>query len=119
MKKNNAIYWVLTGAISFFMFFSAWYTGTHAVEFKQFGFPDYFRIELTIGKTIGAIILLFPQTPIRIREWIYVAFSIVLLSAFIAKVSTGYAISGTIEPLFTFALMLASAFYLNKLSNTA
>src|SRR5436190_8797981 len=73
MKKSKTIYWVLTAAISSFMLFSAWYSGTHAVEFDQrLRFPEYFRIELTIAKIIGAIVLLFPQVPVRIKEWIYV-----------------------------------------------
>jgi hypothetical protein len=53
------------------------------------------------------------------REWIYVAFSIVLFSAFIAKVCTGYAVSASLEPVFTFTLMLASVLYLNKLNKQA
>jgi len=98
------------------MFFSAYYSGTHIVAFKEFGFPNYFRIELTIAKIIGAILLLIPQTPARIREWIYVGFGICLISAVIAKMNTGYPVSGIVEPMFTFLLMIASALYLNKLN---
>ena len=120
MKKDKTIYWVLTAAISSFMLFSAWYSGTHEVEFTQrLGFPNYFRIELTVAKIIGAIVLLFPQVPVRMKEWIYVAFSICLVSAFIAKLNSGYPAMSLIEPMFTFALMLASVFYLNKLNRVA
>jgi hypothetical protein len=117
MKKNKTIYWILTIAISSFMLFSAWYSGTHVTEFTQrLGFPNYFRIELTIAKIIGAVVLLFPQIPLRFREWIYVGFSICLVSAFIAKLNSGYPASALIEPLFTFGLMIAAVLYLNKLA---
>jgi len=119
MKKNKAIYWVLTGAISSFILFSAYYSGTHEMEFTtRLGFPNYFRIELTIAKIIGAILLLIPQIPIRIREWIYVGFGICLISAVIAKINTGYPVSAIVEPIFTFLLMVGSAFYLAKLHKT-
>jgi hypothetical protein len=119
MKKNKVIYWLLTGAIASFMLFAAWYAEAHKVEFTQrLGFPEYFRTELTIAKIIGAIVLLIPQTPPRIREWVYVGFSICLISAFIAKYNTGYPVSGLMEPLFTFILMLAAIFYLNKLNTS-
>lgn len=117
MKNNKVIYWLLTGAIASFMLFAAWYAEAHKVEFTQrLGFPEYFRIELTTAKIIGAIVILIPQTSPRVREWVYVGFSICLISAFIAKYNTGYPISGLVEPLFTFILMLVAIFYLNKLN---
>lgn len=112
---KNIKYWSLTCAISFFMLFSAYYSGTHAAEFANMGFPEYFRIELTIAKIIGAGVLLFPQVPVRIKEWIYVAFSINLFSAFLAKLNTGYPVIGVIEPLTVLALLLYFAWYLRKL----
>lgn len=115
-EKNKIIYWLLTGAISSFMIFAAWYAEAHKIEFTQrLGFPDYFRIELTIAKIIGAIVLLFPQVPVRIKEWIYVGFSICLVSAFIAKLNTGYPFSALLEPVITFGLMLAAIYYLSKI----
>ncbi|MRG49000.1 DoxX family protein [Chitinophaga sp. SYP-B3965] len=111
---KNIKYWSLTCAISFFILFSAYYSGTHAAEFAQLGFPEYFRIELTIAKIIGAVVLLFPQVPVRIKEWVYVAFSINLFSAFLAKLNTGSPVIGIIEPLTVLALLILSAWYLRK-----
>lgn len=108
------MYWSLTCAISFFMLFSAYYSGTHATEFARMGFPNYFRMELTIAKVIGAVILLFPQVPVRIKEWIYVAFSINLFSAFLAKLNTGYPVIGVIEPLIVLSLLIWFASRLHK-----
>jgi hypothetical protein len=117
MKKNTTIYWLLTGAISAFILFSAWYSGTHKEEFDhRLGFPEYFRIELTVAKIIGAIVLLIPQTPPRVRQWVYVNFGVCLISAFIAKWNSGYPVSALAEPVFTFTLMLIAIYYLDKLN---
>jgi len=34
-----------------------------------------------MAKVIGALALLIPQIPARIKEWIYVCFGVVLISA--------------------------------------
>lgn len=114
MKKNKALYWTTTASISLFMLFSAWYTGTHVVEFKNLGFPNYFRIELTVAKIIGAVVILIPQVSARIKEWIYISFCIVLISAFIAKFVNKYPVAGLIEPMSVFIIMIISIRYLHQ-----
>jgi len=116
MKSNKAICLIIPALISFFMLFSSYVSGTRVVEFAHLGFPNYFRIELTAAKVIGALALLIPQVPARIKEWIYVCFGVVLLSAAIAKFNGGYPITGTLEPLIVFTIMVGSLLYLNKLS---
>jgi hypothetical protein len=56
-EQNKRLYWVAKGFISFFIFFSAYFSYTHAEDLRKLGFPDYFRIELVIAKIIGAIVL--------------------------------------------------------------
>jgi hypothetical protein len=115
MKKYDRIYWLLSGVFSAILLFSAYYTGTEAEGFKRLGFPDYFRIELMTGKVIGAILLLIPQVSKRIREWIYAAFGINLISAFIAKLSSGYSIPEVlIDPGITFVIVIVLIIYLDK-----
>lgn len=119
MKKQKTVYWSVTGGIIFFMLFSAYYAGTNAVEFKHLGFPNYFRIELIVIKVIGVVLLLIPQVSQRIREWIYVGFAINLISAFIAKLNSGYSIPASAEPLLVLVIMLTGLFYLEKMRKTA
>jgi len=116
LKKRRALYRVAKGWISFFMLFSAYVSGTRVVEFAHLGFPNYFRIELTMAKVIGALALLIPQIPARIKEWIYVCFGVVLISAAIAKFNSGYPTKGVLEPIFVFTIMIGSLLYLNKLN---
>ncbi|MFC0771606.1 DoxX family protein [Terrimonas alba] len=85
-KKQAALYWTAKGFISFFMLFSAYYSYSHAEALLKLGFPDYFRYELVVAKVCGAILLLIPQVPRRIKEWIYAGFGIAMISALIAHI---------------------------------
>jgi hypothetical protein len=115
MKKYDRVYWLLSGVFSAILLFSAYYTFSEVEGFRRLGFPDYFRIELMTGKIIGAILLLIPQVPQRIREWIYAAFGINLVSAIIAKLNSGYSIAEVlIDPGLTFVAIIVLIIYLDK-----
>jgi hypothetical protein len=117
MKKDKIIYWtstvlvMLMGALPAFTYFAV----PKMVEgFKHVGFPDYFRIELAIGKLMGLIIILLPAIPSRIKEWAYVAFGITFISAAIAHgVVDGIAL--IIMPVIAFTLLGISYVYYHKL----
>jgi hypothetical protein len=53
------------------------------------GFPDYFRIELGAGKLLGAIALILPFVPRKVKEFAYAGFTIIFVSAFIAHLASG------------------------------
>ena len=59
-----------------------------AEAFTHLGFPDYFRVELTLAKLLGVVLLLAP-VPARLKEWAYAGFAITLGSALIAHLSVG------------------------------
>jgi hypothetical protein len=59
-----------------------------AAAFSHLGFPDYFRVELSWAKLVGAVLLLAP-VPARLKEWVYAGFAIDVASAVIAHVSVG------------------------------
>ena len=59
-----------------------------AEAFTQLGFPDYFRVELSLAKLLGVVLLLAP-VPARLKEWAYAGFAITLASALIAHVAVG------------------------------
>jgi len=60
-----------------------------AQAFVHFGFPAYFRIELSWAKFAGVVALLVPMVPARVKEWAYAGFAITLVSALIAHLSVG------------------------------
>jgi hypothetical protein len=59
-----------------------------AEAFAHLGFPDYFRVELSLAKLLGVVLLLAP-VPARLKEWAYAGFAITLGSALIAHLSVG------------------------------
>jgi len=59
-----------------------------AQAFARLGFPDWFRIELSMFKLAGIAVLLAPA-PARLKEWAYAGFAIDLVSAVIAHLAIG------------------------------
>lgn len=118
MKKDKIIYWVLTILLSLslglagFMYLTA---PVMAAGFKHLGFPGFFRVELGVAKIIGAIVLLLPMIPFRIKEWAYIGTAIVFVSAFIAHASVDGIHTTTNAVIFT-GFWIASFIYFNKVS---
>lgn len=59
-----------------------------AKAFTHLGFPAYFRVELSLAKFLGVVLLLAP-VPARLKEWAYAGFAMTLGSALIAHLSVG------------------------------
>jgi len=117
MKTNKIIYWISTAIISLMMLFSAflYITSPMAKEgFVHAGFPDYFRIELAVAKFIGALVLIIPIVPAKLKEWAYAGFGIVFISAFISHSSIGDPISKAIAPLIFLVILIVSYIYNGK-----
>jgi len=115
VNKNILLYRFAKGFISFFMLFSAWFSYTHAADLQKLGFPDYLRVELVIAKIIGAVILLMPITPVRVKEWVYAGFLISMVSALIAHICSGDAVSKIVFVLTDLVLVVLSMRYVSKI----
>ena len=59
-----------------------------AEAFTHLGFPAYFRVELSLAKFLGLLLLIAP-VPSRLKEWAYAGFAIDIASALIAHFSVG------------------------------
>lgn len=111
---KKIIYWTMTGIVALMMIFSAAMYMTNpeiAANFAKMGFQDFFRVELAIAKVIGAIVLLIPMFPTRIREWAFAGFAITFISAFIAHISVGDPTSAAVMPLIMLAFLSVSHYY--------
>jgi hypothetical protein len=117
MKKNKIIYWTATALISFVMIFSIY--KMYTPEYDSFQLPNYFRMELTVFKILGLIVLLLPQFPLRIKEWAYAGFGITLISACIAHYSIGESLLRSLEPVIFLTILIASNIYLYKMKGAA
>ena len=117
MKKNKIIYWTSTSIISAMMLFSAfgYFTNEDMKNgFIHLGFPSYFRIELGIAKIIGALALLIPMIPLKLKEYAYAGFYLVFISAIIAHLASGDAVSVVITPIVMLGILSVSYMYYKK-----
>lgn len=117
-KRTKIIYWSTTAII--FLFEGVVpaltsHTDLAREGIRHLGYPDYFKVMLTIFKAIGALVLILPFVKGRIKEWAYVGFAITMISAFISH----WAIDGfsgqTLFPLFIFAILITSYIFNEKL----
>ncbi len=117
-KPTKIIYWIFTGLI--FLLDSVLPAFTFNSDLakegvRHLGYPDYFRIELTIGKIIGGILLILPMVPARLKEWAYVGFGIAFISAFIShSVVDGLNVQSAL-PLVGLVILLVSYISYHKL----
>jgi len=90
-KTFRAAFWATTTFFSVWMLFTAYAQMTLPQVrqvFVHLGFPDYFRVELSVAKIAGVLVLLVPA-PARLKEWAYAGFAITVTSALIAHLAVG------------------------------
>ena len=119
MNKNKIIFWATTGLVAALMLFSgsAYFTSPDMkAALGHLGFPDYFRVELGVLKILGAIAILLPMTPAKIKEFAYFGFGLVFISAIYSHLSIGDAISEAVAPLVFLAILTVSYIYKDKVN---
>jgi hypothetical protein len=117
MKKDKIIYWTTTGIVFGVMLLSALnfaFNPAMKGAFAHLGLPNWFRLELTVAKILGALALLIPTVPDRIKEFAYFGFAITLISASIAHLSSGDSILLEIGHLVFFISLIVSYLYYHK-----
>ena len=90
-KLTAVLYWTVTALFCLQMSFTAYAQlrlPQVAEAFTHLGFPAYFRVELSLAKLLGVVLLLAPVPP-RLKEWAYAGFAINLASALVAHLSVG------------------------------
>jgi hypothetical protein len=118
--RDKTIYWISTGIVCSVMVFSAINfnlknpVGPMKGAFVHLGYPDYFRIELTVAKILGVLALLVPGVPRQVKGFAYSGFAITLISASIAHFSSGDSAMFIVDPLLFLGALAVSYFYWNK-----
>lgn len=115
-RRDKIIFWVFTSIYVLFDGVGAIGFNTQpAIEgVRHLGFPDFFRVELGIGKIIGGILLIVPQVPHRLKEWAYVGFGIATLSALIGHLAVDQGLEHAYMPLSVLAVLTISYVYYHK-----
>jgi len=117
MKKINTAYWIITALFSAFMIFSSIGGLTFdeqavAMLHEHLGYPLYFIRLISVAKIIGAIAILLPFVPARVKEWAYFGFFIDLLAAIVSFAAVGDPMAQW-APMFLFVGVLVWAYILH------
>src|SRR3954451_13987518 len=90
-KTTTILFWIATALFCLQMSFTGYAElrlSQVAAAFTHLGFPAYFRVELSLAKLLGVVLLLAP-VPARLKEWAYAGFAFDVGSALIAHLSVG------------------------------
>jgi hypothetical protein len=117
MKTTKIVYWESTSIICLFALSAVQMNSEMAIEgSKHVLIPRYLSIEISIGQLIGLVLLIVPAVPKRFKEWAYVGFGIMYISALVAHLAVGdpFIPFGLMAVLF-FGLLLCSYISFHKL----
>ncbi|PHN05519.1 DoxX family protein [Flavilitoribacter nigricans] len=118
MKKTKIIYWLTTTLI--FLWEGLMPALTSHTELavegvRSLGYPDYFRVLLTVFKVLGALALILPMVKGRVKEWAYAGMTFLFISAAVSH----WAVSGfgafVLMPLFFLGVLVISYLTYHKL----
>lgn len=118
MKKEKAIYW--TATIFIFLLEGVMPALTSQTELakegiRHLGYPVYFGNALVVCKIIGAIALVLPQLPKRLKEWAYAGFTFDFIFAAISHGAVDGFTGQTFFPLIVLGILAISYIYYYKL----
>lgn len=109
MKSTKIIYWITTSIICLFASTAIFMNTKMAIDgATHLGIPHYLGLEVSIGQLIGLVLLIIPAVPARFKEWAYVGFGIMYLTALNAHLSVNDPISNSIMAIVFFVLLLVS-----------
>jgi hypothetical protein len=86
---------------------------------SHLGYPPYFGTMLAVFKVLGALSLIIPQVPKRIKEWAYAGFAIDFIAAFVSLWAVDGFTGMTIFPLVVFGILILSYVNYHKLNSSA
>ena len=117
--NNKITYWVSTSIVAISLLVSGIIylvnPGIIEATHPNMGFPNYFKTELGVAKILGALALLLPMVPGRIKEFAYAGFTIILFSAFYTHISIHDTVKDVITPLIILGILAISYVYWHKL----
>jgi len=116
MKSTKIIYWITTSIICLFASSAIFMNSKMAIEgATHLGIPRWLGLEVSIGQLIGLLLLIIPAVPARLKEWAYVGFGILYITATVAHIAVGDPLNNTIMAIVFFILLLVSYTSFHKL----
>ena len=120
MKKDKIIFWTTTTIIFLFEgVLTALTSQTDAAKqgVSHLGYPLYFGNALVVFKVLGALTLMIPQVPKRLKELAYAGFVFDFLFASISHFAVDGMDFQSFFPLIFLAILGVSYFYYRKLNS--
>lgn len=111
MKTTNLVYWISTTLIFLFegvMPALTSHTQLAIDGIRHLGYPDYFRVMLTVLKVSGTLVLIIPVFSSRLKEWAYAGLTFTFISAFVSHWATDGFSGLTLFPIGVLAVLLVS-----------
>ena len=121
MNAKKITYWLTTGLVAIGMlasFFNYMFNPAIKIGYAHIGFPDWFRVELGVAKLLGAIALIVPKIPGRIKEWAYFGFFVNFFSAILAHYAVNDPVVNLIAPGSMLVLLIISYVTYHKTTQT-
>ncbi len=118
MKKITIIYWATT--ILIFLFEGVMPALTSNTQLaidsiRHLGYPDYFRVMLTVFKVAGALALVLPFIKGRAKEWAYAGFTFTFISASVSNAAIFGMGFEAAMPLIVLLVLAVSYIYYHKM----
>lgn len=118
MKAHKIVFWITTTLI--FLFEGVLPALTSQSELAKegmlhLGYPIYFGNALVVFKILGALILIIPALPARIKEWAYAGFTFNFIFATISHAAVDGINFQTFFPLIVLAILAASYLSYHKI----
>ena len=122
MKNQKIIFWVTT-VIIFLMegVMPAFTSQTEMAKegIKHLGYPEYFGNALVVFKVVGALLLIIPQVPKRIKEWAYAGFAFDFIFASISHFAVDGLNFQSFFPLIILVILLVSYYSYHQLNSAS
>ena len=122
MKTTKIIFWITTGLIFIFEGVLPALTGQSEMAkegLRHLQYPSYFGPLLNAFKVLGALALIIPKVPMRVKEWAYAGFAIDFICAFVSIVAVDGFGGMSVFPLVVFAVLIASYLSYHKMQEVS
>jgi hypothetical protein len=118
IKRINIAYWIVTALFCAFMVFSSFgglKLQKQAVDLMNvhLGYPLYFIQWISVAKIIGAVAILLPFVPARLKDLAYFGFFIDLATAVFSFIAVGDRMADW-WPMLLFIAFLLLAYWLHR-----